>query len=326
MKKLFGIFCSIFLIAIVLCSGCTPMPTNNDTDQPTDAPTEAPTTNWTIYAPESTSSIPVILAAQEMDDVDLVLFSNQSQANTIFLRGEAQFLVIGLSVGMDLFKNDAPIQAVNTYVSGLSYLATYGEPVDSFADLQGQEVYVPFEGSPIEEVCSYLAAQEGLTWKSDIQPVYAPFTSSVALLKEGEAKAVILPEPMVSVVENQPDVYISLSLYDLWNQYQPEDQGYPQVASFVNPEWAEAHPETVAAFNQALDEAIQSVQENPEAAVEIAAEYFSFPEPVLLKALSRTTYHLYTGSEMQQTIENYYAVIGKPLDETFSDLYSFTEE
>ena len=80
-----------------------------------------------------------------MEGLDLVLYSDQSQANTLFIRGEVPILVTGLSVGLDLDKNQVPISAVNTYVSGLSYLVTYGAPVQQFSDLQGQEIYIPFD-------------------------------------------------------------------------------------------------------------------------------------------------------------------------------------
>ena len=43
---------------------------------------------YQIYAPPTPSSIPLIIAAQNMKDVNLTIFSNHSQANTLFLRGD----------------------------------------------------------------------------------------------------------------------------------------------------------------------------------------------------------------------------------------------
>jgi NitT/TauT family transport system substrate-binding protein len=274
----------------------------------------------TIYAPASTSSIPVILAAKKTG-VNLVLYTNQSQANTLLLRGEAPILVTGLSVGVDLFKNGAPVSVVNTYVTGLSYLVTYGKAVNGFADLKGEQIYIPFEGSPIEEASAYLAGKEGLTWKKDISPVYSPFDASVALLKQGKIKAVVLPEPTVSLVEGQPNIFISLSMYDAWNKNNPNDAGYPQVGTFVNADWAKTHTKEVEQFNQALAEAITSVQQDPAAAIEVVKANFKLSAAVLEKSLSRTHYQLKSGVELQQTVENYYKVIGKPLDEKFSGFY-----
>lgn len=274
-----------------------------------------------IYAPASSSSIPVILAASKLDNVDIQLYTNQSQANTLFLRGEVNILVTGLSVGVDLYTNTAPVQMISSYVSGLSYLVTSGRQITSISELEGQSVYIPFEGSPIEQVMQFLVEKQGLTWKSDVNPIYSPFESSIELLKQGTATAVILPEPNVTLVEDQPNIYISLDLYDEWNKETGSTQGYPQVAAFVQPEWAAANGEAIGAFNQALSEAVEYVQQNPDAAIDAVQSYYKLPAEKLAKALSRTRYLFMSGEEMQSSVENYYQTIGKPLDETFADFY-----
>jgi NitT/TauT family transport system substrate-binding protein len=299
------------------------------TIEPTVAePTAAPAAEerWTLYAPASTSSIPVILAAQSLPNVDLTLYTNQDQVNTLFTRGEVSVMVTGLAVGVTLYKNGVPLQMANSYVSSLSYLVTSGQQVTSFADLKGKEVYVPFAGSPIEELCTYLAAQEGLVWGTDITPVYSPFDASIALLKEGKAAAVVLPEPNVSLVASQPNIYVSFSLADLWTKANPGQTGYPQVGAFVNKEWAAAHPADVQAFNDALAAAIELTASDPAAAVDAVKENYKIPPAVLQQALSRTGYSLITGADLQTQIDTYYQTIGKPLDETYAEFYYIAQK
>jgi NitT/TauT family transport system substrate-binding protein len=271
-----------------------------------------------VYAPASTSSIPVILAVSQIPGAELTLYSNQSQANTLFLRGDVDILITGLSVGVDMANNGAPVQMVDSFVSGLSYLVTYGKQVSSLADLKGQEIYIPFEGSPIEEVTSFFAEKEGLTYKTDLTPVYAAFDSSVPLLKEGKATAVVLPEPNVTLVEGQPDVFISVSYFDEWNKLTGTSEGYPQVGAFVNSEWAVGHATDIETFNTQLAAAIDSVEKDPAAAVDAVSSNYKLTPELLLKSLNRTRYNLVTGQAMQESIENYYQVIGKPLDEKFT--------
>jgi len=275
----------------------------------------------TIYAPMSTSSIPVILAARQFPQVNLVLYADQSQANTEFIRGEVSVLVSGLSVGVDLYKNGVPVQVANSFVSGLSYLVTYGKPVTSLNELVGKSIYIPFEGSPIDEMVGFLVSENGLTWKTDITPVYLPFDSSIELLKQGKADAVVLPEPMVTLVEDQPNVFISLNLAQEWNRVTGSQDGYPQVASFVNPDWAAKNEAFLTEFNQVLGIAIQSVQEDPQTAIDQVKDQYKLSPEKLLKSVSRTRYLLVSGSEMQSSINNYYETIGKPLDENYSDFY-----
>jgi NitT/TauT family transport system substrate-binding protein len=285
-----------------------------------------------IYAPASTSSIPVLLAASQSAQFHVTLYDNQSQANTLFLRGEVPMLITGLSVGQDLYAQEVPIRMANSFVSGLSYVVTYGKQIDSFADLAGGELYVPFEGSPIEEISAYFAAQEGLVWGEDITPVYSPFDSSVALLKEGKATAVVLPEPFVSLLEGQPDLYISLDYAALWDSYNPDDMGYPlnggypQVGTFVNTAWAADNAEGISAWNEALAQAIADVQSDPQAAVSAVSTYYKFPEAVLLKSLNRIGYNLSSGADLQALVEQYDEIIGNTSHEDDADFYYLAEK
>lgn len=274
-----------------------------------------------IYAPASTSSIPVLLAARQLPGTEVTLYTSQEQANTLFARGEVDLLVSGLSVGADLYRNGIPLQMINTYVSGMSFLVGAGSAAGDFAALKGAQLVVPFAGSPIEEVCRYLAAQAGLEWGRDILPLYAPFDTSMALLRQGKSGAVILPEPNVSLLEAQGGVAVGLSLYDLWNQYNPGDDGYPQVGTFALRAWAAPQAGRVAAFNAALGQAIAATRADPAAAAAAVAAHYKFPEAVLRAALGRTHYALLTGAAMRARVEHYYQVIGKPLDETYRAFY-----
>lgn len=274
-----------------------------------------------IAGPGTPSSIPWILAAKKMNNVTVDIIENTSQANTAFLRGDIDVLVSGLSVGVDLYRNEAPVQIVNTSVNGMSFLVTYGEKVDNLRALKGQEIYVPFEGSPIEEAISFLARQEGLVWGEDLKPVYSPFEASIALLKQGKAKAVVLPEPFVSLIEGQSGLFVSIDLYAVWNDVARSNDGYPQVAAFARREWAESHKTELEEFNAALIEAVDYVSNNPNEAVAAVKDSFKQPEPVLLKSVSRMHYLVLSGLEMKQSVSAYYKLIGKPLDDRFEDFY-----
>lgn len=323
-----GLFSRVLLVSlafVLLATGCS---------APVDAIAEAPVagipTNTpeaetaaaiVIAGPATPSSIPLLLAARQMDNVSVQIVQNNAQANTLFLRGEIDILVSGLSVGVDLRKSGAPVQILNSYVTGLSYLVTYGEKVERLSDLKGQEIYLPFEGSPIEEATMFLAGQEGLVWGSDFKPVYSPFDASVALLKEGKARAVVLPEPFVTLLEKEPNLFISLDYFADWNQATGTQAGYPQVGAFVTAEWAAQHPDELAAFNAALADAIQLIQENPAEAVASVKDNFKLPEAVLLRSLERTHFSLLTGEALAQDVTGYYELIGKPLDDNYADFY-----
>jgi ABC-type nitrate/sulfonate/bicarbonate transport system substrate-binding protein len=319
MQKVRSLLLSFLFILALVGTGCAPANPAASTQAPAAAEPSAAT--LIIAGPATPSSIPLILAAEKLGNAQVQIIQNNAQANTAFLRNEINILASGLSVGVDLRKNGAPVHLLNTYVTGLSFLVTYGEKVDSLSALKGKEIYLPFEGSPIEETTMFLAKKEGLVWGVDLKPVYSPFDASVVLLKDGKAKAVVLPEPFVTLVENEPNLFISLDYFTAWNVAAETEAGYPQVGAFVNAEWAHQNPEQLAAFNAALAEAIQFIQENPEEAVAKVKEQFKLPESVLLRSIQRTHFSLSTGEALKANVNDYYELIGKPLDDNYADFF-----
>ena len=311
---------ALTIISLLLVSGCVPLPAPGSAPSGVAASPPLPTEKLIIYAPATPSSIPIILAARQMGNAEVTIFNNHMQANAQFLRGDVDILVTGLAVGVDMFKNGAPVQVIDSYVAGLTYLVTYGKKVESFADLKGQEVYIPFEGSPIEEVTQFFVEQEGLVWKTDIKPIYSPFTSSVELLKQGRATAVALPEPSVSLIENQPNLYISLDYRTLWDEATGSSTGYPQVTPFVRQDWAAAHPDIIARFNDAVAAAVTVIQQDPATAVAESQAALGLPASVLQAALQRTDFAFSSGDALVESITGYYRTIGRPL-ETFDAFF-----
>lgn len=306
------------LLMVSLMTSCAPLPSAPAADA---GPPPTMSRALVIYAPATPSSVPILLAARHIDGAQVTIFSNHTQANAQFLRGDVDILVTGLSVGVDLFNNGAPAQVINSYVAGMTYLVTRDKKVERFADLKGQTIYIPFEGSPIEETTRFFVEREGLVWKQDINVAYAPFTSSVELLKQGKATAVALPEPSVSLIEQSPGIYISLGYRRLWDDATGSSSGYPQVTPFVNPAWAARHPDVIRRFNEEVAAALEIIQQDPVAAAAQTQGTLGLPAPVLTAALARTDFAFIDGDALSRAIRDYYQTIGKPLDESFDAFF-----
>lgn len=275
----------------------------------------------TVLAPSSTTSIPILLAAKYLPGLNVEIFENHPQANAQFMAEEDLVLVTGLSVGFNMFKNEVPLQLINTNVTGLSYIVSCNFEINSFAELAGHEIYLPFEGSPLEETTQFFVEQAGLVYGEDVKPIYAPFDTSTALIKNGDDAIVAIPQPAATAMAAQECGHLGASFYDTWNEITGDSDGYPQVGAFAKAEFASAHPEWVIAFNQAVARAIAELQANPEAAVNEVAEKFSFPVPVLLKALQATKFTVQSDQEMKDSVIHYYKTIGKPLDESYEAIF-----
>ena len=274
-----------------------------------------------MYAPPTPSSIPFLLAARKLDGVKVTIFSDHSQAHTLFLRGDAPMLVTGLSVGLNFFKQNAPVRVANSTVSGLTYLVTTGAAVSRFRELSSAEIYLPFEGSPIEEATKFLAAKEGVAWGTDLTPKYAPFPSALELLKIGKIRVIALPEPSATIAAAQKDVFVSFGYKEKWDALTGGTDGYPQVAMFVMADWAAQRRDLLEKLHQELEQAIRLIADDPQQAVALTKDAFGFSEPALLASLKRTSFALKTGDALKQEIFDYYRVIGQPLDETCDSFF-----
>ncbi|MFN3411741.1 MAG: ABC transporter substrate-binding protein [Exilispira sp.] len=274
-----------------------------------------------IWGPATPTSIPLVIAAQNLPNTKITIFTDHSQASALFLKGETQILFTGLDVGIAFYKNKTPVVMLNSYVTGLTYLVTYGKKVSSFKELKGKSIYIPFEGSPIEEIVKYFVQKDGLVYKKDIMPIYAPFASSLELLKQGKAEVVALPEPFVTMASSIQDVYISFGFKEYYEKLSGNKNGYPQVGAFSMKSWAINNLDYIKLLHTELGKAIELIKKDPQQAVKIAAPYFKFSESVLLKSLSNTTFSLSYGLDLANEVFSFYQTIGSPLGQEFKDLF-----
>lgn len=281
-----------------------------------------------IYAPSTPASIPLILAAETLPKLQVKIFTNHSQAHALFLKGEVEILCTGLAVGVNFFRRGVPVQIINSHVSGLTWLVT-DQGIKKFQDLKGITLYLPFAGSPIEEVTRFFARAEGVIWNQDIIIKYSPVPGATALLGQGRIWAAALPEPFVSLVLKQTGgqiarpvkLHLAADYKALWQKHTGNLHGYPQVGTFVHPVFARSHGLLIHAFNAALARAISSISRNPDRAAATAGLYMDFPHDVLVSSLGRTKFHLWHNEDLKQVIYHYYQTIGTPLDDTFKAFF-----
>ncbi|MCF7885518.1 MAG: hypothetical protein K9M80_03400 [Candidatus Marinimicrobia bacterium] len=273
-----------------------------------------------IMAPATPSSIPVIIAARN-NDWQVDIFHNHSKAHSLFLNGKVDILITGLSVGQKFYEQKIPIKIINSYVSGLSYFVSFQDSVNNFKSLKDKTIYLPFKGSPLEEVTKFFIAQEELSWNTDIKPQYAPFPSTVNLLLNNKIKHAVLPEPFVSrVINSNQNIKISFSYYKMWNKYTKQNNGYPQVATFIKAD-KKLDKQLLTTLNNALRKSIEFTTNYPDSALKIVKPKFKFSKNILQDALIRTHFQLFAGDTLKDVVRNYYQILGKPLDETYQDFF-----
>lgn len=263
----------------------------------------------TILAPDNPSSLPLMLAVDNIPDLEVKLFTNHAQAHSLFLAGKVPLLMTGYAVGESFAQRGVPIKMIASWVSGLNYLVTADSVYDSFLDLKGQKIYFPFQGSPIEKLSLWLAEQEGVDIDNDLQIGYLPFESMLQLMRQGKIANAVMPVSSALQIVDVSKFFFSFDLNDKWFQITGSDF-YPQVCLFSNPE--DDVDELIPVLLDELQKACQIIEHDPEKALSLAGEKLSYDTDIIKRSLEMQTFKLISGKELQIAMEQYFEKSGIP--------------
>ncbi len=278
-----------------------------------------------ILAAESISSAVLVYAAKKLDDVDIELFKDHTQAHARFLKGEIDILATGFSVGMIFYKKDKDIRLLGSYASGLSYLLTNEKKVDSFSDIIGGRIFLPFENSPIDQITKFFLKKENLEIREDITLLYKPFNFSYPIFERGKAEAGVYIEPFISRLEKNENIYISIKYEDLWRKYtDKKDWNYPQLAILSKNEWVENNKKFIKKFYKEINSGIKLLKKDKEKFLSFVEGAFEFPKGVLESSLDNTIFILDKGKILKDKTISYYKILDIPIDDEYEKTFLHT--
>ena len=205
------------------------------------------------------------------------------------------------------------LAALNTY--GVLYILENGDSIQSMADLAGKTIYATGQGANPEYVLEYLLAQNDLTWSTDgtDADVHIEFMDAQTLsagAASGDYDVVMLPVPAVTSVQVQnADMRTALDLTAEWDKL-GNDGVLTMGCVVVRTEFAEAHPDAVAAFLTEYKTSIDTVQTDVEEAAQLCEQYGIVAKAAIAqKAIPDCNLCFVSGLDLQSAIEPYYNVL-----------------
>jgi len=263
-----------------------------------------------IMAPRSTSSIPLLLLAEEDPvpgiDIEIELFVDHVQALVLLLRGEADLLFTGTSQGWENYINGGPLVMINTGSWGISYIIGRDPSIKSFYDLAGKRVAIPFPGSPLDFQTRYILKKAGIDPDRDLAISYSPPSLSMAMLIRGRLDAAPLPEPLASYLVSQKGLYRLIDYKEVWAELSGGDPRSPQVSLFTTRSCSRAKKEFINRLTGHWGEAVLRIVENPREMARKFYKILEFPEDVVAEAIRNTLYYLPSPSENMRRVRDYY--------------------
>ncbi|MDO4732012.1 MAG: aliphatic sulfonate ABC transporter substrate-binding protein [Bacillota bacterium] len=138
----------------------------------------------------------------------------------------------------------------------------------SVSDLSGKVVAIPQLGNTQHLSLLNLLAENGLSPVSeggDVEVVAASNADILNMMDQGNIDAALVPEPWASSILAQTDSRLALEYDKIWM-----DGDYSTAAVIVSKDFLEESPEIVSRFLKVHEATTQFIQENTDAAAEMA--------------------------------------------------------
>ena len=268
MKKIVSLLLALTMaLGLAACGGAASSSVASSAAASSEAVSEAASSEETVSEPLSatealriaglkgpTTMGLVNLLSMESDgtasmDYDLQLYGAADEIVPLLMKGELDMAAIPANLAATLYqKTSGGIEAVAVNTLGVLYVVEKGDTVQSMADLKGRTILSTGKGTTPEYVLRYLLTQNGIDPDKDVTiEYYSEATEVTAQMANAEDAIAVLPQPYVTAAGLQDDTLrVALDLTEEWNKVC--DNQLITGVTVVRKEYAEEHPDVVAAF------------------------------------------------------------------------------
>ena len=228
------------------------------------------------------------------------------------LKGELDILAVPANLGAILYNNsNGAVQMIAVNTLGVIYIVEKGgNKVNTLSDLKGKTIYATGKGSTPEFVLNYLLSEAGLTLGKDVTVDWkSEPTEVVATMATEDASVAMLPQPFVTVAQNQlENLRVAIDLNAEWEKL---DNGslFITAGLIIRRAFAEEHPEAVRVFLEEYAASTKYVNENVEDAAALVEKFDIVKAAIAVKAIPYCNIVCMTGKDMKAKVEGYYSVL-----------------
>lgn len=270
---------------------------------------ERPTGTLRIAVPRTVSSAPFFVLQDTIVQghrVEVEIYDDHPLALTEFLAGRYDVLFTGYQLGLGRWEADRGVRHLGTVVWGVSSLVVTNPSLQGIASLAGKRVLVPFAGSPLEVQLKALLRGAGILDRVTID--YSPITQMPALLLQGRADAICVPEPIVSRLESQGQARALFSFASEWGRLTGDPRS-PQVSLFVRSADLPARLELFQELRALIKQRAEGLFRDAD--VERIAQRLELPPALIVRALGNTLFGLPDNPTQLRLLQGYHSQVGE---------------
>ena len=234
-------------------------------------------------------------------DYDLQLYGAADEIVPLLMKGELDMAAIPANLAATLYqKTEGGIQAVAVNTLGVLYVVEKGgDTVQSMADLKGRTILSTGKGTTPEYVLRYLLTQNGIDPDKDVTiEYYSEATEVTAQMANTEDAIAVLPQPYVTAAGLQDDTL------------RVADTQLITGVTVVRKEYAEEHPDVVAAFLTDYAKSVEAANTDLDGTAALCEEQGVVAKAAIAKkALPECNIVCLTGDELKTNASAYLQVL-----------------
>ena len=243
---------------------------------------------------------------------DLQLYGAADEIVPKLIKGELDMAAIPANLAATLYqKTNGGIQVMAVNTLGVLYVVEKGDSIHSFADLKGRTILSTGKGTTPEYVLRYLLTKNGLDPDKDVKIEYYSEASEVTAQMAASKKDAIavLPQPYVTAAGLQDDTLrVALDLTEEWNKV--ADTQLITGVTVVRKEYAEEHPDVVAAFLTDYAKSVEAANTDLDGTAALCEEQGVVAKAAIAKkALPNCNIVCLTGDELKTNASAYLQVL-----------------
>ncbi len=244
---------------------------------------------------------------ETMNQYDFTMAASADEITPKLVQGELDIAAVPANLASVLYNNtqgEIELLAVNTL--GVIYIVEKGEQVNTVADLKGKTIYATGKGSTPEYALKYILQENGLNPDTDVTIEWkSEPTEVVAVLSSQEEAVAMLPQPFVTVAQNQVEgLRVAIDLNQSWEDL---DNGSLFITGVlvVRKEFAEQNPQAIANFLEEYQASTTYVNENVTEAAQLVEKYDIVQAAIAEAAIPYCNITYLVGDEMETAMKGY---------------------
>lgn len=224
--------------------------------------------------------------------VEFEILPNPQLLVARLMKQEVDLAALPTNLAATLYNKGLPYKLAGISIWGVMYVV--GEQSDpqvgsikSWCDLAGKTVHVTGKGATPDILLRYFLEANGLDVAKDVDLQYVQSPVELAKLSAaGRVLLATLPEPWAAeAIMHRPEAGVVLDYQAEWRRL--TGAKLPQTCLVVSAKLAEQSPELIEAFLEEYEKATTWVNENREAAGELAGKYLGMKPEFAAAAIPR---------------------------------------